>query len=346
MRQADDSAARRTGDALFDADVRILRDRVVLRLFEGRDSSCVLEHRVVRGDGTTLTQVLCLADGATLQEFATADPYGDHLRLQYQSIDRVHREQLSRCMAPQRPRLGDLDPIIEEIGRVRSCTSEGELMSIANRVLSRLEGRSYTYRWVQVDSKTDAVVSQRCLVGCNPGWFHAYFKYQWYRNDPFVEYGRRNGTPTRSSDIVALGNDHWARDVAGRFGLRSSVICPAHSPSSSSFGLLQVGNELAPHEGEGALWKHRVLFRALAEEMLDWGIARQRSDELSRAELDQRELAALRLLRAGRTAIHVAESLGISERTAYGIFRKINDKLGVSHIARAVDAAAERGLIE
>ena len=219
-------------------------------------------------------------------------------------------------------------------------------MEIANRVLSRLGGRSYTYRWLQLDDKTGAVTAQRCLVGCNPGWFHAYFKHQWYRNDPFVEYGRRNGTPAPSSDIVALGNDHWARDVAGRFGLRSSVICPAHPPSSSSFGLLQVGNELAPSEGEGALWKHRVLFRALAEELLDWGIARQRSDELSRVELDARELVALRLLRAGRTAIHVAENLGVSERTAYGIFRKINDKLGVSHIARAVEAAAERGLIE
>lgn len=345
MSKAENSAAHREGELLFDANVRILRDRVVLRLFESDEATFVLEYRVVRGDGTTLVQVLRLPDEATLQEFAAADPYGEHLHVQYQSIGRIYQELANKRVLTRRARAEERDPL-REIGSVQSCTSEAELMGIAYRVLSPLGGRSYTYRWLHVDDKTNVVAEQRCLIGCNPGWFHAYFKYQWYRNDPFVEYAQRNGTPAPSGAIIALGNNHWARDIAGRFGLRSSVICPAHAPAGSIFGLLHVGNELAPTAGEDALWQHRVLFRALAEEMLDWGIARQRSDELSRVELDQRELAALRLLRAGRTAIHVAESLGISERTAYGIFRKINDKLGVSHIARAVEAAMERGLIE
>mgnify|MGYP001556947158 CR=1 FL=1 len=345
MSKAQTSVPHCAGALLFDADVRILRDRVVLRLSESDDACCLLEYRLMRGDGTTLIQVLHLTDVATLQEFIAGDPYGDHLRVQYQSIGRAYQERSNKGAMPRRTRPEERDPL-REIGLIRSCTNEAELMRIASCVLSRLGGRSYTYRWLQVDDKTDLVAVQRCLVGCNPGWFHAYFKYQWYRNDPFVEYARRNGAPSPSGEIVALGKDHWARNVAGRFGLRSSVICPAHAPASSLFGLLQVGNELTATVGEAALWQHRVLFRALAEEMLDWGVARQRSDELSRVDLDQRELAALRLLRAGRTAVHVAESLGVSERTAYGIFRKINDKLGVSHIARAVQAATERGLIE
>lgn len=338
-------AAHRACEVLFDADVRVLRDRVILRLTRGSGVPCVLEHRLIRGDGTVFSQALALPDSATFKEFAAADPYGDHLHAQYESTGRILREQVGRGMV-QRQILRDELDALGEIGTIASSTSEAEVITIASRVLSQLGGRSYTYRWLQIDDRSGAVVAQRCLVGCHPAWVHTYIKRQWYRKDPFVEYARRNGAPALGRNIASLGDDHWGRDVAGSFGFRSAVVCPAHPPSGSVIGLLQVGNELPAIQGEQILWQHRVLFRALAEEMLDWGIARQRSEEVSRVDLEPRELIALRLLRAGRTACHVAESLGVSERTAYGIFRKINDKLGVSHIARAVEMAAERGLIE
>lgn len=334
----------RAGDFLFDADVCVLKDRVILRVTCGPDGPCVLQHHLVRFDGTTLIQILPLAESATFKDFVAADPYGDHLRAQYESIGRICDEQMNRGPVRRRDFRDKLDALAE-IGAIASCSTEAEVMTIAGRVLSQLGGRAYTYRWLQVDEK-GAMALQRCLVGCHPAWLHTYIKHQWYRRDPFVEYARRNGAPALSSDIDALGNDHWGRDVASRYGFRSTVVCPAHSPSGTAIGLLQVGNELPPMEGEQLLWQHRVLFRALAEEMLDWGIARQRIEEASRIALEPRELTALRLLRNGRTACHVAESLGVSERTAYGIFRKINDKLGVSHIARAVELAAERGLIQ
>ncbi len=339
------AVANRTGDVLFDADVQILKDRVILRLTRGAEAPCLLEHCLVRGDGTTFIQLISLADDATYKDFSAADPYGDHLRAQYESIGRMHHEQLGRGTVQRRAVRDKLDAL-GEIGMIASSSNEAEVMTIAGRVLSQLGGRSYTYRWLQVDDKAGSIAVQRCLVGCHPGWMHTYVKRQWYRQDPFVEYARRNGAPALGGDIAALGNGHWGRDVATRYGFRSTVVCPAHPPSGPVVGLLQVGNELPPDKGEQALWEHRVLFRALAEEMLDWGILRQRREEASRVDLEPRELAALRLLRAGRTACHVAENLGVSERTAYGIFRKINDKLGVSHIARAVETAAEKGLIE
>ncbi|PTB17038.1 hypothetical protein C9I57_30300 [Trinickia symbiotica] len=219
-------------------------------------------------------------------------------------------------------------------------------MTIASRILTQLGGRCYTYRWLHVDQRAGAITGQRCLVGCQPGWVHAYIRHQWYRNDPFVDYARRNGGPALASEIDAVGDHQWANELADRYGFRSMLVCPAHPPSGALIGLLQVGNELQQSTGEPTLWQHRVLLRALADEILDWGIATQREEEASLLDLDQRELTVLRLLRAGRTACNVAENLGISERTAYVIFRKINQKLGVSHIARAVDAATARGLIQ
>ena len=339
------AATERAGDLLFDADVRILKDRVVLRLTRWLHTPCLLEHHLIRADGTKFIQVLSLTDSATLQEFAAADPYSIHLHAQYGAIGRIHHEQ-TRSGIVQRRALPHEHDALGEIGAIASCASEAEILASMGRVLFPLAGRSFTYRWLEIDDKTGAIVAQRCLIGCHPGWMHTYIKHQWYRKDPFVEYARRNGPPARSPQIAALGDDHWGRDVAASYGFRSEVLCPAHPPSGRIIGLLQVGNELPPTEGEPALWQHRVLFRALADEMLDWGAERQRLEEVSRIDLEPRELIALRLLRAGRKACHVAENLGVSERTIYGIFGKINDKLGVSHIVRAVEVATEKGLIE
>ncbi|MGG1948390.1 autoinducer binding domain-containing protein [Trinickia sp. NRRL B-1857] len=334
-----------TGEVLFDADVQVLKDRVILRLVRGLDAQYVLEHHLVRIDGTRLIQVLSLAESAVLEEFIAADPYGEHLRTQYDSIGRLCGELTNRYTAHRLVPSDKLDAL-KDVGAIAACSSESEVMAIAARVLAQCGGQSYTYRWLRIDEKTGAIGFQRTLVGCHPAWLHTYAKRQWYKKDPFVEYARRNGSPARSSDVSVFGNEHWGREEASRYGFRSTIVCPAHPASGPSIGLLQVGNELPSEEGEQALWQHRVLFRALADEMLDWGIARRRSEEASRVALEPRELVALRLLRDGRTAFHVAENLGVSERTAYGIFRKINDKLGVSHIARAVEMAAERGLIE
>lgn len=333
------------GEVLFDVDVHVLKDRVFLRLAGGRDAQYALEHHLIRMDGTRLVQVLSIAERAVLEEFIAADPYGDHLRTQYESIRRICGELTNRHATRPRATSAKLDPL-SDVGAIAACSNELEVMEIAARLLAQFGGQSYTYRWLQLDEKTGAIVSQRTLVGCHPAWLHTYAKRQWYKKDPFVEYARRNGAPALSGDLTAFGNEHWGREEANLYGFRSTIVCPAHPASGSSIGLLQVGNELPAEDGEKALWQHRVLFRALADEMLDWGIARRRSEEASRVALEPRELVALRLLRDGRTAFHVAENLGVSERTAYGIFRKINDKLGVSHIARAVEMAAERGLIE
>ncbi len=345
MRKQGAGRSSRRNEILFEADVHIARDRVVLRLTRDADAPCLLERQLVRADGVTMTQVLSAADRATLQEFIIADPYGDHLRAQYQSISRAHHEQLESHSRRPAARPAPSDPL-DEIGRIRLCSNEAQLTAIMSRVLPQLGGQSYTYRWLHVDERTDAVAGQRCLVGCHPGWTHAYISHQWYRTDPSIEYARRHGALTLAGDIETFGDDHRAREAAARYGFRSAIVCPAHRPPGTMIGLLQVGNELQQPEGERVLLEHRVLLRSLAEEILDWHIAARREEAASRVDLDQRERVVLRLVRAGRTACNVADSLGISERTVYDIFRKINRKLGVSHISRAAAMATDKGLIE
>ncbi|MGF6641600.1 helix-turn-helix transcriptional regulator [Paraburkholderia sp. MM6662-R1] len=332
---------------LFEAAMHVTRDRVALQLWRNPDMSCVLERQLVRADGVTMTQILLAADRDTLQEFIAADPYGEHLRPQYESLCRIHREQLEsqsgRPAARQRP----CDPL-DQIGRVRGCPNEAELMAIISGVLLPLGAQSYTYRWLHVDERTGAIDGQRCLIGCHPGWIHAYISHQWYRTDPVIEYARKNGALILAGDIESFGDDGRAREAAAQYGFRSAIVCPAHRPSGTLIGLLQAGNELPQPEGERVLWqdRSRALLRSLTEEILEWRIVAQREEEASRIDLDPRERIVLRLVRAGRTACNVADSLGLSERTVYDIFKKINRKLGVSHITRAAAMATDKGLIE
>ena len=329
---------------LFDADVQIARDHVVLRLWRDSDAFCVLERRLVRNDDVVLTQVLSLEDGDALAEFAAADPYGDHLRAQYQSIDRERREQI-RPQTDRNARNSEVDPV-EEIGLIDACSNEGELMAIAGRVVTQLGGQSYIYHWLRVNEKTGGVDEHRWLIGCHPAWLHKYINRLWYRLDPFLEYGKRNAAPTVGSRIDLGSDDYWLMNDAVEYGFRSSLICPAHSRSNAWVGVLQVSNEKPQAQGEGVLWEHRVLLRALALALFDWRLATLRHEAENLFNLDQRELAALRMVRAGRTALNVADSLGVSERTAYAIFTKINAKLGTPNIGKAAETAAASGLVE
>jgi DNA-binding CsgD family transcriptional regulator len=329
---------------LFETNVQIARDRIGLRLWRQSDALCVLERRLVRSDEVALTQILLIEDGDTLAEFAAADPYGEHLRAQYQSIDRERREQ-TQHQTDRKDRDRPVDPV-EEIGRIEACQNEGELMTIAGRVVRQLGAQSYICHWLRVNEKTGGVAEYRCLIGCHPAWMHKYINRLWYRRDPFVEYAKRNAAPTVGSRINLSRDDCWLTSDAAEYGFRSSLVCPAHSRSSAWVGMLQVSNEQAQSKGEGTLWEHRVLLRALAAEMLDWRLAALRDEATNLFDLDQRELAALLMVRAGRTALNVADSLGVSERTAYAIFTKINGKLGTPNITKAAETAAASGLID
>ncbi|MDR6412160.1 UNVERIFIED_ORG: DNA-binding CsgD family transcriptional regulator [Burkholderia sp. 1595] len=333
--------ARRT---LFEADVQIARDRVVLRLWRNSDALCVLERRLVRSDDVVLTQILSLEDGDALAEFAAADPYGDHLRAQYQSVDRERREQIHH-QTDRKARYRPVDPV-EEIDLIDTCSNEAELMNIAGRVVGKLGGQSYVYHWLRVNEKTGGTDESRSLVGCHPAWLHRYINRLWYRRDPFLEYAKRNAASTVGSRIDLSNDDDSLMSHAVEYGFRSSLVCPAHSRSNAWVGVLQVSNEQPQPKGESALWKHRVLLRALALALLDWHLATLRHDATNLFNLDQRELAALRMVRAGRTALNVADSLGVSERTAYAIFTKINGKLGAPNITKAAETAVAIGLIE
>jgi DNA-binding CsgD family transcriptional regulator len=329
---------------LFEADVQIARDRVVLRLWRNSDALCVLERRLVRSDAVVWTQILSLEDDDALAEFAAAEPYGDHLRAQYQSVDRERREQIHH-QTGRKARNRPVAPV-EEIGLIDACSNEAELMTIAGGVVSQLGGESYVYHWLRVDEKTGTVDEYRSLVGCHPAWLHKYISRLWYRRDPFLDYAKRNAAPTVGSRIDLANDDDSLISHAVEYGFRSSLVCPAHSRSNAWVGVLQVSNEQMRPKGEDALWKHRVLLRALALALLDWHLATLRHEATNLFNLDQRELAALRMVRAGRTALNVADSLGVSERTAYAIFRKINEKLGAPHITKAAETAAASGLIE
>jgi DNA-binding CsgD family transcriptional regulator len=343
MQKANFDGPHESHATLFEADVHLVRDRVVLRLREHSGGALTLERGIWRADGSSLILIHAIDDQDTLRDFASADLYAEHLRVQYHSIESICAERRLSSLSTS---LGYSSDVLDAIGRVGTCENEAELMAMVGAILKHLGIGSYAYRWIHADEKSKNVREQRCLIGCHPGWMHTYFRHQWYGKDALLDYARRKTAPTVGSEIEAYRQDRSLQLLCAKYGFSSILVCAAHPPASPLFGVLQVGNDRAPPAGEHALWKNRVLIRAIASEMLDWRVAALREEATRATDLDSREIAVLRLLRNGRTACNVADSLGISERSVYVIFRKINQKLGVSHIARAVERASANGLIE
>ncbi|CAB3773567.1 helix-turn-helix transcriptional regulator [Paraburkholderia humisilvae] len=330
-------------NVIYEADIHLARDRIVLRLRRHSGGILTLERRSCRGDGTSFAQIVVISNLDSLREFASTDVCSEHLRTQYHAIERVCSEEAP--IFPSSP-IDCSEDVLDAIGRIQKCASEGELMVTTGAVLKHLGITSYTYKWVLADEKVRGIREQRCLIGCHPGWVHAYSRHRPCGNDVLLDYIKRRAAPAVGSEIEAYRQDRNLRLLSARYGFGSVLVCAAHPPGSSLFGVLQVGSRQIPPAGECALWRHRVLIRAIAGEILDWRVATVRDEAARATDLDHRELHVLRLLRNGRTACNVADNFGISERSVYLIFRKINQKLGVSHIARAVERASANGLIE
>jgi DNA-binding CsgD family transcriptional regulator len=340
---------RNSGDSfrpytiLFDTSIHIARDRVALRLLEHSSERVTLERGIYRSDGTALIQVHAIDNQDSLLQCASSDLHYEHLRAQYHSIQYICSE---RRFDSSRDCLTSPSGVIDAIGRVQACADEGELMALMKDIFRQLGIASYVYRWVLADRRARDFREQRCLLGCHPGWTHAHSRHPWHGSDALLDYARRSAAPAVGSEIERYTHTTSPQLMHANCGFRSVLVCAAHSPTTSLFGMLQVGNDQMPPQGEDTLWTHRVLIRAITEEILDWRVAAIRKAATQAMDLDSRELAVLRLLHNGRTACNVADNLGVSQRTVYLIFQRINQKLGASHIARSLEKATVNGLLE
>ncbi|MGF6766198.1 hypothetical protein P3T24_006544 [Paraburkholderia sp. GAS33] len=330
---------------LYESTDSVLEDRVHLRLDDGGDGRCLLTRELIRGDGIRFSQAIDIGSSAALYDFATSDPYAALLRGRYEAL-------LRRIETRKSPRLSPsltVEGAIGAIDRISDCQTEGELLQTVRSIVRCLGASQFVYQWLRFEGAsvddTDAVES-RYLIGCRPSWMQQYVARLWFMNDPFVTYARTSVAPALSSGIHVHRADHWLVTEGRSQGFNSGIVAPAHLRGSGLVGLLFVSNPESPVTGDPKLWQHRVLFRALSSELLDWRVVQLRREASATYGLSESELLALKTLHDGGMAEHVAERLGISKNAVYQrVYRSIDNKMGVAHIADAVEKASALGLL-
>jgi len=343
---ATDRLAGEREEIVYEGVDRVGRDEVTLRLRQGRDAFFTLERRLVRTGGITLTQVFPVGSDGALHDFASADPYGDSLQGSYKALrQRYLGEGGGRRTAIQR----SVTPVdcLDQLGTMEHCRHEAELLPIVQTVTRALGAEQYIFSWLVLDEKSGDVSEHRYLVGCDPAWLNKYIDHVWYMNDPLLEYAKRNATPVLSSQLDLYSDSHWLATEAAAHGFRNNLVCPVHAGTNSQLVMLQASNAEPKEVGEGILWRNWCLLRALAGELLDWHLAGLRQQATSQFDLSEQEVKVLRMVHGGGTASNVAAVLDVSVKTVYGIvYPRINDKMGTSHINKAVATAVNCGLIE
>lgn len=340
-----DRAAVEHEEIVYEGVDRVGRDEVTLRLRRGGGEFFTLERRLVRAGGVTVTQVFPVGSGSALHDFASADPYGGSLQGSYMALRQRYLSERGRRTAVQRSVTpGDF---LDQIGAMEHCRHEAELLPIAQTVTRALGAEQYIFSWLVLDEKSGDVTEHRYLVGCDPAWLNKYIDHVWYMNDPLLEYAKRNATPVLSSRLDLYSDSHWLATEAAAHGFRNNLVCPVHAGTNSLLVMLQASNAEPREVGEGILWRNRRLLRVLASELLDWRLAGLRQQATSQFDLSEQEVKVLRMVHGGGTASNVAAVLDVSVKTVYGVvYPRINDKMGTSHINKAVATAVNCGLVE
>ena len=330
---------------LYRENVRVVNEQLLISL--SADSGLTLSRELTRSDGASFGQIVSLQSASDVFDFSAADPYEGKLERCYETIKKYVVD--ATATAPVSPATV-VDPL-QAISELSGNLTEGELLSRVRRIVAVLGGTQFIYQWVRFEgkgSRTDDPVEARYLVGCRPAWLQQYIARLWYMNDPHLSYARSSAAPALAAHINIHRADHWLVTEARMHGLASGVIVPAHSPAGRGLvGILQVSNGMQTTDSESLLWKNHVLLRALSCALLDWQITQVRKKAASQYNLSDDETLALKTLRAGGGASHIADQLGVSVSTVYkSIFRHINKKTGVSRINEAVEKVTAVGLLD
>ncbi|QJP71359.1 LuxR family transcriptional regulator [Burkholderia glumae] len=222
------------------------------------------------------------------------------------------------------------------------------LRTIVTRLIRPLGGERFAFLLMPADGAAhQRLDDDAVLTDAAPGWLAGYRERRGFDADPGIAYARRASTPTTAGSIAPQTDGQLAlrtHDAAHGFGAK--LIVPAHLPTLNLGGVLYVGSGAPAREAEPALHAKRMLFRLIANELLDWHARQIRRDAARSLALTERETGILRLLRSGYTTHNIAKELSVAVPTVYGYYKRLNEKFSVNHISLTVKRAATLGLLD
>jgi DNA-binding CsgD family transcriptional regulator len=227
-----------------------------------------------------------------------------------------------------------------------SAADELALVSLVKHAVESRGAEWFVFVSLHPTDQSASRSTHRFLIGCRPEWCQLYNANRWYLTDPCLQYARSNTAPVLGSDlpVQTTGQRHML-EVAAENGFRSIYIVPAHASEKGRIGVLYLGSNSHPNEGERIFHKGRPHFRALALELLDWSSRVVRAEAMRISGLTEEEVRLLGLVKGGFTAAAIASELQVSAMTVYRQFQRVNAKIGVTHITAAVKFAEEHDLL-
>ena len=188
-----------------------------------------------------------------------------------------------------------------------------------------------------------------------PGWptdddYHFWFTegmathpiFCWYATTGVPKAMTIGRVPTR---LVPRHGFAKNRERVARVGLDQQLTIPVHltATTNRTYVLGQSGEDYSDEDLELARMIQPLLGLLMRQTEL---LARTDCEAAGAAGLTGRELAVLRLLADGRTAMAIAHELGVSPRTVHTHLAHIYRKLGVCDRMRAVLVARELGVLD
>lgn len=232
------------------------------------------------------------------------------------------------------------------VEQIRLCQNEVAVDKLLRCIFQTTGAESYIFVTVLYSDTSVERKLYRFLIGCRPELSQVYIERKWFINDPCLDYARTNSAVVCGDDIrwESAGQKEM-RHTARQHGFQSHLLVPAHSGASNRFGALYLGSPLAAAQGHAVLLANRILFRAVAMELLDWWCVRLRREIIERLALGEIELQVVRLQSKGYRASDIAVELGLSAKTVHNHTRLVKEKFCVDNIGDAIKVADSYGLL-
>lgn len=236
--------------------------------------------------------------------------------------------------------------MLEVANGVQMLKSPDELIGTLFEINDALDIQGSVF--VSFARNDDSHESYRFVNASPAGWCQEYISNAWYTIDPCILYATTNSEPTLIKNIpVRTQGQRRMLEAAARWGFKSGIVVPSHSPSGRSrMGVLYLGSADPEALDEKALGQLRLVLRSISSELLDWWTRQVRSELLAGGGLSAEEIAILRLTREGLTSREIASSLGTTTKGAVDQrLYKLTTKFRSPNRKDAADLAYQLGLL-
>jgi len=220
--------------------------------------------------------------------------------------------------------------VLNIIREISAATTEDAVKLLSERAIHLVGGDYFIYSTIRENNYSQKHDIHHHFENCSKEWRSVYDRRKWFMNDPFIEYARSHTEPSLGADIVPVTPGQAEMlCAAASHGFRSAIVIPTHNNlgAQQCMGMLLIGAASEAALGEPVFAANRLVFRALAMELMDWWKIQFQQLAVQRFKLQQREMQILEHLYKGKTIAEIAAITDIKASTLYRHLDVLKDKM-------------------